>query len=248
MTMPPFHNRVTGSCCLLLGLVVLTGCGEKGAGLADQMEMAQHLPPWQVAAVIALATLISEDISTIAAGILAANGFLHFSWALVGSLSGVLLGDFGLYVIGYYGGMPALRKAPFRWWVKEENVRQAANMFGQHGATLIFTSRLIPGSRFPLYLGAGVLRYPFWKYSLNLLIACCASTLALLFLAWKVGEVLLDYLKVYERYALPVFIGIVILVWLTVKLIEIMATRQSRLRFLAKSRNLWRRLRGIERG
>jgi len=181
------------------------------------------------------------------AGILAANGLLSFFWALTGSLAGVLGGDFGLYIIGYFGGMNILKRAPMKWWVKEESVEKAKEMFEQHGGKLIFTSRLLPGTRFPLYLTAGILRYPFWKYFIYLMIACCTSTVALLYLAIKLGEVLLDYLKVYEKYALPVFIGVVVIVWITVKLIEIMATRQSRLRFLARYRSIWRRLRGVSK-
>ncbi len=228
----------------LLGLLLLTGCVENGFGLSQLSEMAKHLPQWQVATVIAFATLITEDVSTIVAGILAANGLLTVFWALTGSLVGVLGGDFGLYVVGYFGGMNILKRAPMKWWVKEESVKKATEMFEQHGAKLIFTSRFLPGTRFPLYLTAGILRYPFWKYFIYLTVACTTSTVALLYLAIKLGTALLDYLKVYETYALPVFISVVLIVWLTVKLIEIMATRQSRLRFLAKWRSIWRRLRG----
>lgn len=228
----------------LVALFLLTGCEEKGIDLSQLGEMAEKLPPWQVAIAIAFATLISEDIATIVAGILAANGLLSVFWALAGSLAGVLGGDFGLYIIGYFGGMNILKRAPMKWWVKEERVKQGAEMFEQHGAKLIFTSRFIPGSRFPLYLAAGILRYPFWKYFVYMMIACCTSTVLLLMLAIKLGEVLLDYLKVYEKYALPVFISVVAIVWITVKLIEILATRQSRLRFLARCRNVWRRIFG----
>lgn len=226
----------------LFSLLALTACSEKELDLSQQMEMAQHLPPWQMSLTIAIATLISEDIATIVAGILAANGQLSFAWALTASLGGVLIGDFGLYVIGYFGGMSILKRAPIRWWVKEAHVKQGVALLEQHGAKLIFSSRFIPGSRFPLYLSAGILRYPFLKYSIYLLLACCSSTFALLILSMKLGEVLLDYLKIYEKYALPGFIVVVIIVWLAVKLIEILATRQSRLRFLVKSRNLWRRV------
>ncbi len=245
MTRPPINSSVRYSFFFaLLALFFLTGCAEKGFGLSELTEMAKHLPQWQVAMIIAFATLITEDVSTIVAGILAANGLLTVFWALTGSLVGVLGGDFGLYAIGYFGGMNILKRAPMKWWVKEEQVTKAAEMFKQHGAKLIFTSRFLPGTRFPLYLTAGILRYPFWKYFIYLMIACCTSTVALLYLAIKLGSVLLDYLKVYEKYALPGFIVVVIIVWITVKLIEIMATRQSRLRFLAKWRSLWRRVTG----
>jgi len=226
----------------LFSLLALTACSEKELDLSHQMEMAQHLPPWQMSLTIAIATLISEDIATIVAGILAANGQLSFTWALTGALGGVLIGDFGLYLVGYFGGMSILKRAPIRWWVKEAHVKQGVALLEQHGAKLIFSSRFIPGSRFPLYLSAGILRYPFLKYSIYLMLACCSSTVVLLVLSVKLGSVLLDYLKVYEKYALPGFVAVVTIVWLAVKLIEILATRQSRLRFLVRSRNLWRKI------
>ncbi|MCF6313401.1 MAG: DedA family protein [Verrucomicrobiales bacterium] len=206
--------------------------------------MAKHLPPWQVALAIALATLISEDVATIIAGILATSGQLSIPWAITGSLGGVLVGDFGLYALGYFGGMAILTRAPIRWWAKKEQIQQGSALLEQHGAKLIFSSRLIPGSRFPLYLSAGILRYPLLKYVIYMTIACTTSTFALLYLSMKLGSALLDYLKIYEKYALPVFITVALIIWLSVKLVEILATRRNRLRFLVRSRTWWRKLAG----
>ena len=228
-------------------LFLLCGCSDKFTNISEQMEMAKNLPPWQVAVVIGISTLITEDVATIIAGILAGNNLLTFWWALAGSLGGVFFGDYGLYALGYFGGLPLLRKKPFCWWFKEERIQQGAELFEQHGGKIIFTSRLVPGTRFPIYLSAGILRYPFWKYCIFLFIACTASTLILLWLAMKLGKVLLDWLKVYETYAVPVFLAVVVIIWVTVKLVEILATRRSRLKFLAKCRSLWRRFRGTHK-
>ncbi len=206
--------------------------------------MAKELPPWKVALSIALATLITEDLATIFAGILAGNGLLSLFWAATGSLAGVLGGDFGLYVIGYFGGMPILKRAPFKWLISEDRVSQGAELFQKHGGKIIFSSRLLPGSRFPIYLAAGIVRYPFWKYFLLLNTACILSTAILLYLSMKLGKVLLDYLKVYETYAIPVLLAVILIIWLIVKFTEILATRQSRLRFLARCRMVWRKITG----
>ena len=53
------------------------------------------------------------------------------------------------------------------------------------------------------------------------------------------GEVVIDWLKVYEAWAIPVVATTAILIWITVKLFEIFATKRSRLVFLARARKFW---------
>jgi len=227
--------------------LVLTGCGGGEADLMAQLEAAGSLPLWQRVVVIALATLVSEDLACIAAGMLASEGVISFAWALGACFLGILFGDLLTFFLGRLGGLSLLRRAPMRWMMREDQIVMAEELFLSHGAKLIFTSRLLPGSRLPVYAAAGVLGYPLWKFALFLALAGGLSVLILVGVAYRLGDVVFDWLRVYEAYALPVVIGIVILVWITVKLIEILATRRSRLVFLVRGRRLYHRLIGRER-
>ena len=56
-----------------------------------------------------------------------------------------------------------------------------------------------------------------------------------------VGEVVFEWLRLYEAYAFPVFVGVLVIAWLAVKLFEIFATKRSRLVFLARCRRTYQK-------
>lgn len=240
----PPRSTVLFTVAAVLGAGALVSCGTAPeASLVDRLADAEALPGWQKVVAIALATLVSEDLACIAAGLLASRGIISFGWALVASFLGIFLGDVLLFAIGRIGGIAMLRRAPFRWILKEDQIVRAEELFLENGAGLIFTSRILPGSRLPIYAAAGVLNYPFWRFSLYMFLAGALSAVILVGLSRRLGDVIFEWLELYETYALPVFLGVALAVYLGVKLFEILATRRSRLVFLARCRRIYQRLR-----
>ena len=232
-------QRLSGIFALHIIVILMTGCSS--ADWLQHLEATEALPLWQKVTAIALATLVSEDLACIAAGILASRGALALIWAITASFLGIFLGDVALYVLGRIGGIALLRRAPFRWLLKENQIMQAEELFRQNGAKLIFSSRLLPGSRLPIYAAAGILNYPFFRFILFMAIAGMSSAFILVILSFKMGEVVSDWLRVYEAYAIPIFIGVIVIVWLIVKLFEILATKRSRLVALARLRRAYQK-------
>lgn len=208
-----------------------------------RIEKIEGLPLWQKNLAVALIALVSDDLAGIAAGILASEGLMPFGWGLSAALIGTYLSNLPIYLVARIGGIQMLRKRPFRWLINEAQLLQAEDLFRSHAVKLIFTSRILPGSRFPIYAAAGVLNYPFWKFLFYLLLAGGLSTLILVWGSMRLGEVVFEWLRVYEAYALPIVIGVVVVIWIVVKTLEILATRRSRLVFLAR----WRKLLGLAR-
>lgn len=234
-----FQKSITA--LFLVGLCLsLTACGSE-VSVFDRLSDAAELPLWQRVSAIALSTLISEDLACIAAGMLASEGAISFAWALIAAFIGIYVGDMLLYLLGRIGGLGLLKKLPFRWFIKETQVIQAETLFREHGAKLIFSSRLLPGSRLPVYAAAGVLNYPLWRFALFMALAGALSAVVLVWLSNQLGEVVFDWLKIYESYAIPVFIAVVLVVYLTVKILEILATKRSRLVFLSRCRKIYYR-------
>jgi len=219
----------------------LTGCGSQ-VELNQQLDDIASLPLWQRMMAIALSTLVSEDLACITAGVMASKEVLGFTWALLAAFLGIYVGDVALYALGRIGGMALLDRRPFRWIIPPERVAQAELLFEEHGGKLIFSSRLLPGSRLPVYAAAGVLKYSPWRFAIFMLLAGGLSTIILVSLSYHLGAAIFSYLEVYEQYAVPVFAGLIAAVWITIKLVEILATRRSRLTFLAQVRKLLRRL------
>jgi len=231
---------------VFLGALVLAlaSCGGPGAGVFDRLESADELGLWRIVVLIALSTLISEDLACIAAGMLASEEVISLPWALVAPFLGIYLGDIGLYAIGRIGGIGLLRRVPFRWMISEQQVIQAEKLFEEYGGTIIFSSRLLPGSRLPIYAAAGVLNYPALRFSVFMFLAGALSCLVLVPLSMVLGEVIFDWLKTYEAYAVQIFVGAALAIWLAVKIVGILATRRSRLVFLVRLRRTYFRFSG----
>lgn len=229
---------------LLAGLapLFLAGCSDQLDPMG-QLDRIVGLPLWQKVVAIGLSSLISEDLACIAAGILASKGVLTFEWAVIASFLGIYLGDIPLYLMGRIGGLALLRRAPFRWVLKEQQILLAEDLFRDHGGKLILSSRLLPGSRLPVYAAAGVLNYPFWKFAIYMFVAATLSSVILVWVSLRLGEVVFEWLEVYENYFLPVALSVIAVVWIVVKALEILATKRSRLVFLAR----WRKYLGLAR-
>lgn len=236
------YSRLLHIALAAIPVLLLTSCGGN-ADMASRFDAIEELPLWQRVGAIALSTLISEDLACIMAGLLASRGVFTFGWAVTASFLGIYIGDMLLYFLGRIGGIALLRRVPFRWFIKESRIEQAETLFEEHGAKIIFSSRLLPGSRLPIYAAAGVLNYSWWKFSLFMFLAGGLSAVILVALSQQLGEVVIEWLKVYEAWAMPTFAVLVVATWITVKLFEIFATKRSRLVFLARTRKLWQRIR-----
>lgn len=232
-----FPLRLLWVALILLTTVLMTSCNES-VDVEAQLRSIESLPLWQKVVAIMTTSLVSEDLACIMAGILATERVMPFGWAVAASIMGIMFGDVLLYILGRIGGISLLRRIPFRWFLSEERIIQAESLFEDHGAKLIFSSRLLPGSRLPVYAAAGVLGYPFWRFILFMFLAGSLSAVVLVPLAYHLGEVVFDWLRMYEAYAIPVLVIFALVVWLTVKLFEILATKRSRLVFLARCRKV----------
>ncbi|MEQ8525601.1 DedA family protein [Gracilimonas sp.] len=164
---------------------------------------------------IVLATFMSEDLACIGAGIMAAQGLIDFWPAAIAATAGIFVGDFTLYFAGRIMGMAIFDIPPFKWMVKKENVYSAEAWFQKKGPVILVLSRFIPGSRFPVYLSAGILKTGFWTFLLYFGLTALLWTPTFVWFSVITGNELLLFYETYENYAiwaiLAVFIFLLIL-------------------------------------
>jgi membrane protein DedA with SNARE-associated domain/pimeloyl-ACP methyl ester carboxylesterase len=115
--------------------------------------------------IIALSTLISEDLACIGTGLLVARGTVGFLPGTATCFAGILAGDQLLFLAGHFLGRPALERVPLRWLVSADALARGAAWFQRRGASVILATRFIPGTRLPTYLAAGMLRVGFWRFT-----------------------------------------------------------------------------------
>ena len=117
---------------------------------------------------LAIATLVSEDITCITAGLLVSQGAIGFFPATLGCFLGIFIGDTGLYLIGRVLGVRALRIPPLKWFVDAEKIERSKHFFDRYGPVLIIVTRWLPGMRIPTYVAGGMLKLNFFKFLIYL--------------------------------------------------------------------------------
>lgn len=131
---------------------------------------------WATLSLIAAATLVSEDLACIGAGLLAARGALPWLPGAAACMAGIFLGDLLLYAAGRFAGRRVVRIAPIRWLASPGDLERACRWFSERSAALVLWGRFVPGTRLPTYVAAGVVGLPLAVFSLWALIAVALWT------------------------------------------------------------------------
>ena len=121
-----------------------------------------HVSAGVAAAVaIALAAQFSEDAATITAASLAAGSMLDVRLAFFSAFAGLWVGDLGVYALARLGKAQAEKMV---WFSRAS--RAASQESANSGAGWrLALSRLIPGTRLPAYVSAGLNRMPLLRFA-----------------------------------------------------------------------------------
>ncbi len=176
--------------------------------------------PWLIVlALIALATLVSEDLTCIGAGLLVTTGRLGFVPATAACLVGIVAGDLCAFFAGRVFGRAVLARAPMKYLVTETQVQQASAWFREHGPAVILASRFLPGSRVATFISAGVLHTPFWIFALWFGLAALAWTPLLVGIAALVGAQILELFQRFQVWAVPAAVVTTVVVLMVLRVL-----------------------------
>ncbi len=181
--------------------------------------------------VLATGTLLSEDLTCIAAGVMIADGRISFLFGSSACFLGIYAGDLLLFWVGRVLGRSVLKRAPLKWFIREEDVQKSSAWFSRQGMKVILVSRFIPGTRLPTYFAAGLLATNFWKFALYFLFASLLWTPLLVGAAAGLGgEVTRNAVFIENHFALK---------FLMVGGVMFLATRLLLSLMSFKGRRLW---------
>jgi membrane protein DedA with SNARE-associated domain len=153
---------------------------------------AGYLGALTIVWLLAASTLVSEDLTCVAAGVLAAQGRISFALAVGGCLLGIYVGDLLLFLAGRFLGRPALARAPLNWLVKPADVEKSSAWFERRGGAVILLSRFLPGTRLATYFAAGVLDTSLLKFALCFFVAAAVWTPLLVGLSALLGAEIIN--------------------------------------------------------
>ncbi len=214
--------------------------------MAGQPQQLQSVAPADATAtiavmlLIALSTLISEDLACIGAGLLAARGVIGWVPAVGGAFTGIVGGDVLLFLSGRFLGKPALMRRPLKWLLKPGDIENSAQWFAARGPAIILASRFIPGSRLPTFFSAGMLGRDLAPFLFYFCLAAALWTPALVGLSAMAGQTVLSYYHLFQAYALWVVLILALGIWASVKVIMPLLTYRGRRLWIARYRRMTR--------
>jgi membrane protein DedA with SNARE-associated domain len=148
--------------------------------------LAGMASPLVIALVLALTTLLLEDLAIAAGVALATQGAISWGLSLLAVGGGIALGDLGLYGVG----MLATRVP----WLQRRYVgaksQWAREQITQRMGSAVLLARVIPGLRLATYTASGFVRVAFWPFTLWVLLAVALWTCGLYALSAAIGHAL----------------------------------------------------------
>ena len=181
------------------------------------LESASESSPALVLLVLAVATVTSEDLACVTAGVLVAKGTFGFALAVSGCLLGIMISDVGLFLMGKWWGERIIKIPPISWFVTPKRLDLGKSLYQRYGGALVLSSRFLPGTRMLAYIAAGMLGYPWKRFIVYMGLACAVWTPLLVGFATTFGGTILTWLEAYERWALLAFPIAILVVWLLLK-------------------------------
>jgi membrane protein DedA with SNARE-associated domain len=139
-----------------------------------------------------------EEILIIGAGVwTAANPeYGVFRWLMLPvCITGVLIADILLYIMGRVFGTRLLQKRWMRWMLPEDKRHKIEKNFHEYGVSILLFGRLLPGVRLPLFLTAGILRLPVPRFIVADGLGAILGNSILYFLAFWFGDSVRDWIR-----------------------------------------------------
>lgn len=150
--------------------------------MASSLYAASH-NPWVISLAIVSATFIHEDLTTIGVGIAVSEGMIDGYIGLPAVLSGIILGDWGLYGLGRLAAL----NHPLARFLDQGRVETVKHWVNKKLILGIFIVRFMPGLRLSGYTAYGFFCAPFCRFAVCVVFAVCVWSTGLYYLAYTFG-------------------------------------------------------------
>jgi pimeloyl-ACP methyl ester carboxylesterase/membrane protein DedA with SNARE-associated domain len=169
-----------------------------------QAVLAGMAEPWLIAVVLALTTLLLEDLAIAAGVALATQQAISWGLSLAAVGGGIALGDLGLYGLG----VAATRVAWVRQRYVGERSRWAREQLIRRLPSAVLLARVIPGVRLVTYTACGFVRVPLPPFCAWVVLAVGLWTAGLYSLSVAIGQTLAHQLGLPPAIAvaLPILV------------------------------------------
>lgn len=137
----------------------------------------------------------------------------------------VLGSDVVVYLLGRFFGKKLIKTKFFNSKIGHERFNKINNLYQKYGHWACGLFRFTPGVRFPGHMSCGMMEIPLWKFLMIDGFAALISVPTQVILVAFYGEMILGKIREFKMY-LFIFLGIVLFVWLTKKLINFVKSKR----------------------
>ena len=139
--------------------------------------------------------------------LLSSYGHIMPQAAYISLLAGIILGDLGLYGLGYGASR-------FKWAktiLDRKRVAMVQHWLDEREVLAVLAARFVPGARLPTYTAMGFFRLSFYKFVMTVFVASVIWTSFLFAAIYTVGEVFVDQLNDWH-WPLAIFMCVLVIV------------------------------------
>ena len=161
--------------------------------------------PWIICLSIFLFTFVLEDVATVSAALLASYGYVPPQMAFICLVMGIILGDLGLYGLGFLA-------SKFEWakrLLDHKQVKMVNNWLGKRKTLSVVAARFVPGARLPTYTAMGFFNFSFIRFVVAVVIASVVWTSLLFTAIYFLGEVFVDE---FNEWKWPIALSVIVTV------------------------------------
>lgn len=168
---------------------------------------------------------IPEDITLIAAGVLAYYKTANV-WAMIAvGLAGVMLGDGAMFWLGRRYGLALASKGFIARLLPQERLAKVAEVLQTKGHRILFAARFMPGLRSPIFFTAGALGVPTRAFLFYDGMAALISVPAIVYSVYYFGHQMEDVIATIQKANQ----GIVVLIAISAVVFMVRWRRSKRL-------------------
>lgn len=163
---------------------------------------------------------IPSELILATGGILASRGIFTFWGSFLIGLIGSVFCAIVIYLMGYFGGRPFIKKYGKYFFMKEEDILKSDSWFNKYGMLSALIGRNFPIVRTLISLPIGITKQPFLKFLIYTTIGSIPWTLAFTYVGYSLGEnwIILSTYVGYLKNPIRVVLIVLLLIFLYKKI------------------------------
>ncbi len=189
---------------------------------------------------IIVGTFISEDLTCLTVSLLVTKGQLNPYLGVLGCLVGIFIGDIGLYLLGRFLKWRVLNLGWVRAKLGTDKLMRLGDKFDRFGWTAVLASRFLPGTRIPVYVGAGVVGHKAGRFIFWLFVAVLLWAPLIVLLGASIGPAFYRPLEALFGKTWLALLVSAVLMFALIRLVLLSLTEFGRAKMIASVSRLWR--------